>query len=476
MKKGDHIDVLVHDLAFGGEAVGKMIEDGKPGEYIIFIDGATLPGETVTVALDKIKKNFAHGRLVSVKAPASERITPRCKHFGVCGGCSLQHMPYEVQLKWKEKMVRDALEKIGGLQNLEIAPIIGCATPWFYRNKMEYSIDSDRDGKVVIGLHPKKSFREVFDLQECFLESELSVRIAKRVEQWANEKKISSYHFGRNAGLLRNLAVREGKNTGEVLVNLMTNGDDFPKETELVEIFKKEFPEVTTFYRTSIIVKKGFRTAMNEKLLYGKPALTETLTVQTKNGLQKLTFDILPQAFFQPNSLQAQKLYETVLNFGSGEKVMDLFCGTGTIGMFFAKTGSQVLGVDLNESAIINARENASANGLKNIEFVAKDVNKFFDGPASSPHTPNPIPYTLLVTDPPRNGIDPKPLEAILKMRIPHWVYVSCNPTTLARDLKIATEAGYVIEKVQPVDMFPQTYHVETVVKLAIAAQPMSSE
>lgn len=451
-KNGNIIEISISDLAFGGVGVGKI------GDFVVFVDGV-VPGDRVKARFTKIKRNFAEAKLEMLASPSPNRIAPRCKHFSVCGGCSLQFLSYENQLKWKEKMVADALRQIGGFRDLRVERIIGCEDPWFYRNKIEYNFGPGPNGKVILGFRPAKKYDEIFDLEECFLQSPSSVEIALAVEKWAQELGIPAFHPRTNEGILKNLAVREGKNTGECMLNLIINGRDFPLERSFAKFIAKKFPQITSLYRTGVTVQKGHRTIIEEFHLAGKKTLTEILRVKP----YELKFEILPQAFFQTNTRQAEVLYGKILEFAgpqTSDAVLDLFCGTGTIGMFFAKFGAKVIGVDNNESAITNARENAHLNNIFNIDFQCHDVNKLLNATARYSTL---LHATLLITDPPRAGIAQKSLEKILELKIPKWIYVSCNPTTLARDLKIACKAGYRIKKIQPVDMFPQTYHVETI-------------
>lgn len=449
VRKGESVELEITDLAFGGTGVAKM-KTGE-GELAVFVDRC-VPGDRVSARFTKIKKQYAEARLEKIVTPSAERITSRCKHFGVCGGCSLQFLSYEDQLKWKQKMVADALERIGGFKDVAVDAIVGCESPWFYRNKMEYSFGGD----ATLGLHPAKNYREIFDLEECFLESPRSVEMVLGVEKWAQTKHLSGFDPRSGEGILKNLVVREGKNTGEIMVNLITAAEDFSLEKDFTQWLKGAFPDITSGYRTAVTVRRGHRTTVKEFLLFGKPALTETLTVQNIT----LRFEIHPQAFFQPNTKQAQILYGKILEFAeckNNETVLDLFCGTGTIGLFFAKTGYRVTGIELNQDAIENARTNACTNGIENIEFLCGDINVMVSLPKHGQSS-------LLITDPPRAGIAQKSLEKIITLKIPKWIYVSCNPTTLARDLKIICETGgYRLKKVQPVDMFPHTYHIETV-------------
>ncbi|MEK7171690.1 MAG: 23S rRNA (uracil(1939)-C(5))-methyltransferase RlmD [Patescibacteria group bacterium] len=489
LKKNAIIELTISDLAFGGSGVAKL------GDLAVFVERA-VPGDKILARLTRIKSSYAEAKLEKLVEASPERVSARCKHFGVCGGCSFQNLNYENQLKWKWKMVSDALARIGGFRDAKIEPIIGCESPWFYRNKMEYSFGASFQSKPLhdddsqfssiaphpsplsLGLHPSGNFREVFNLEECFLQSELSVKIARAVRQWAQENNLG-------AELLRNLIVREGKNTGEIMVNLVTHGslpalptgqaggrqENFPLANDFKKWIVSAFPQITSLYCTAITVQRGKRTAVNEFHLAGKPHLTETLRIQTSPVIlsgtplsgtnpPSLTFEIAPQAFFQPNTLQAEILYGKILEFAEADAddiILDLFCGTGTIGLAFAGLAKQVFGIEINKSATESAKSNAALNKITNAEFICGDVGKLLPS-ISKVGRP-----TIIITDPPRAGIDQKTLLKILDLKIPKWIYVSCNPTTLARDLKIVGENGYKIKRIQPVDMFPHTYHVETV-------------
>lgn len=472
--KGQVITVKIKEIAFGGDAVGLPLDEALKG-YITFIKGIVLPTETAEVRITRVKKNFLEAEVVQVTSTSADRDTPRCVHFGSCGGCSLQHLSYEKQLETKDGFVRDALIKFGGFSAEYIAevkkPIIGCDSPWYYRNKSEFTFEDKNPFKEnqlenYAGFHPRGDFRSVFEMQECFLQSELAVAILKAVREWARENKIPFYNSKTHTGVMKNLFVREGKNTGEVLVNLMTTANEFKYDDAFAQMILEKFPQVTSIYRTGVRVERGFKTAQNENLLWGKPTLTETLTVDNHT----LSFDILPQAFFQPNTVQAQRLYQEAITGarpGVNDHVLDLFCGTGTIGMFCARTASHVTGIDVSESAIQNAQKNATDNGVTNMQFYVGDTGKQLSKIQQVAQT-----ATILITDPPRNGIEPKTLEKIIALNVPRWVYVSCNPTTLSRDLKIICSTSlpngkkYKLTYVRPVDMFPQTYHVETVTVL----------
>jgi len=423
-KKGQKIEINIEKLAFGGRGIGHY--DNR----VVFVSD-TVPGDLVECSFTRIKPKFFEAKLVQIKKRSKSRIKPKCKHFETCGGCSWQYLPYKTQLELKEAQVREALEHIGGFKNPIVKPILGCEEPWFYRNKMEFSFY-----KNMVGLHPKGYRYEVFDLKECYLESPKIAEILEAVRKFAKEGLLS-------------IVIREGKRTKERLINLIY-ADAKINRDEFVKTMK---PFATSIYITQKIAKRGQKTQLIEEHLHGKPTLKEKMC--------DLEFEILPQAFFQPNTLQAEKLYKIVADLGeitSKDIVFDLFCGTGTIGMTIAHQAKMVFGADTNESAIENATKNAKLNKISNIEFFASDAYKTFKELDIKPN--------IVIVDPPRSGLSKKLTEKLAKFKIKRIVYVSCNPTTQARDLQILKKRGYKLEVTQPVDMAPHTYHIETVAKL----------
>ncbi len=444
-KKGSEVELTIDGLAYGGKGIGDL--DG----FKMFVPD-TAPGDKIQARVTKVKSKYGEGRLLNLLEPSPDRVPAKCKHFETCGGCKWQFISYEDQLVVKEQHVRDALERIGGL-DVEVLPIVPNDSPWNYRNKMELSFGPGEDG-VMLGLYPPGYHYEVFDLEECFLQSELVAEIAKKVRDFANEYKVPHYKSDTHEGVLRNLIIRQGKNTGEVMVILVTSTSVFERREEFMKLFADD-ERITSLYWNTVYQVAGQPTWIEENLLAGKEALTESLNLE--NG-QELVFDILPQAFFQTNTKQAEKLYAKVIELAelSGEEVVfDLYCGTGTIGLFCAHKAKQVVGVEVNESAVDSARANAQKNGIKNASFYLGAVEKRL---ASLDEKPD-----VVIVDPPRSGLGEKVVEQVVAFGAKRIVYVSCNPTSFARDAKWLTEQGYSLKSVQPVDMFPQTYHVEVV-------------
>ncbi len=451
-KKHSILPLSISTLTFGGSGLGSA--DG----YKVFVEGVA-PGDEVEVELTKRRSSYGEGKLLRVLKPSPLRIEPRCPHFDVCGGCKWQFLPYPEQLKTKEQQVKDALERIGRLSSDCVEPILGCEEPWYYRNKMELSFGTSPEGEVMLGFFPTGYHYEVFDVKACFLQSELMVEIVQKVRAFAQEQKLTVYNSHTHEGLLKTLTVREGKNTGEVMVILTTSTGLFEVQDAFTALFADD-PRITSVYWNSVYQVPGQPTWTEQTRLHGKPTLTEALILE--NG-KRLEFDILPQAFFQTNTLQAQRLYSTVLDFAelSGqETVFDLYCGTGTIGLFCAHQAKQVLGVEVNESAVDNARSNAQRNGIANASFFLGSVEERLSSLTERPD--------VVIVDPPRAGLGEKVVATVAAFKAPRLVYVSCNPATFARDVQQFLTLGYVLEKVKPVDMFPHTAHIECVARLSL--------
>ncbi len=455
IKKGEIIEFDVHALAFGGAGIGKY--EGMT----VFVEGA-MPGDRVKASLTKIKEKYFESDLVEIVSPSKDRVEPKCKYFDVCGGCQFQYMPYEKQLAFKKQHVVDSFERIGKIYDAPIMDVIPSGEQFFYRNKMEFSFGYDKEMNFSLGMHiPGRRF-DILDLEECLLESPLANKILRVMREVSKRRTWAPFKYSNGEGFLKAVYIREGKRTNEVLVNFVAS-DDYPKDLEeglnemkeLLKELSEDEKKVTSFYFSTVISKRGQRKRIEEKVIFGKRFLTEKM--ELPNG-DKLEFDILPQAFFQVNTYQAEVLYNEVLKLAgdkSHDTVFDLFCGTGTIGLFLAKHAEQVLGIELNEEAVKAARENARKNNIFNIDFFVGDVKNVISSIKEFP--------SLIVVDPPRAGLSEKMVEQINAFNCSQIIYVSCNPATLARDCSYFQEFGYKVKSVQPVDMFPHTFHIENV-------------
>lgn len=462
LKRGSVLELTVEKVADRGMSLTRI--DG----YVVFIPGG-IPGDKLSVRIRRAKKKFAEAVVLEVIEASPDRIEPRCSHFGTCGGCKWQHMTYSAQLEAKRQSVEDALHRQGGLTDLKVENVIGAATLFRYRNKMEFSFSAERwltteeigsgrpvDKSFALGLHVPGNFAKVLDLRECHLHSEEGERLLNRIRLLAREKAWEPWHIRNHTGYLRHLVLRNAANTDDFMVNLVTNGFDEEKMGEFAAILKEEFPSVTTLVNT---INTGVaQTAFGEKIhtIYGPGTI--------KDKIGRFTFEIAPNAFFQTNTHQAENLYRVAASFADLKKtdhVYDLYSGAGTISIYIAEQVRQVTGVELIEAATQNARQNASANGIKNVSFVTGDMMKVFRDDFIEQHgRPD-----VLIVDPPRAGMHPKVVDQIIRLRPERFVYVSCNPISQAKDLSLLADT-FEIEAVQPVDLFPHTYHIENVVKL----------
>lgn len=455
MRKGDIIELNISSLAFGGAGIGKF------NGITVFVQH-TMPGDKVRAALTKMKSNFYEAKLVELLESAENRIEPKCKYFGICGGCQFQFMPYDDQLKFKKQHVIDAFERIGKLYNPPVEDVIGSKDHYYYRNKMEFSFGYDAEMNFTLGMHyPGRKF-DILDLDICYLQSDFSVEVVNVTRNLMKKLSWPPFKYSNGTGFLKGLAIRESRRTNEVMVNL-SSSDDAPKDFDeglkefiklVKEIAEKHKKDVSIIH-SKVISRRGFPKEIRENVLLGKSFLTEKMILE--NG-DDLNFDIAPQAFFQVNTLQAELLYSQILKFAlskENETALDLFCGTGTIALFLAKHIKEVVGVELNEESIKAAKKNAGQNKIFNADFFTGDVTKILP---TLKHKPS-----LIVLDPPRVGVHEKAIKSISDIDPKQIIYVSCNPSTLARDCHLLKEFGYELKHIRPVDMFPQTYHIETV-------------
>lgn len=455
MKKGDYCEAVVETIEFPNKGVLHI-----DGERVIVKNA--LPGQTIRFVINKKRKGKCEGRLLEVLAPSSlEQTEGTCPHFGICGGCLYQSLPYEEQLKIKEQQVKSLID--GVCSSYVFEGIKGSPVFKGYRNKMEFSFgDEFKDGPLALGMHRRGSFYDIVNTPECQIVNQDFCKILTYTLEYFTEKKAGYYKKLQHVGYLRHLLVRRAVKTGEILAALVTSG-----QTETLETGEEELLEGWRAGLLSLPLEGSFAGILHirndsladvvqsdeTRILYGKDYFYEELL-----GLK---FRISPFSFFQTNSLGAEVLYETARGYvgeTADKVVFDLYSGTGTIAQIIAPVASKVVGVEIVEEAVEAARENAAMNGLSNCEFIAGDVLKVIDELQDKPD--------LIILDPPRDGIHPKALEKIIDFGVDRMVYISCKPTSLARDLVVLQERGYQVEKVCCVDMFPATANVETVVLL----------
>ncbi len=462
MQRGDEIEVTADNLSGDGKAVGRI--EGM----VCFLEHA-VPGDLVRAVVWKVKKNYAEARTIEIVKPSPLRTYPDCKHFGVCGGCRWQNLSYEAQLRFKQQRVIDAFMHIGGFGNPDVASVIGCQSPYYYRNKMEFTFSNRRwlseselheaaehPGDLYLGLHVPQRWDKVVDIQECRLQSDISNRILNSIRDMARELKWEAYSTDSHSGYLRHLVIRQSKRTGDLMVNVVTNNSNQPAMQRLTELLLSRFPEITTVVN-NITTRRSMVALGEEEVVYHGDGII-------RERLGNFVFTISANSFFQTNTEQAEKLYATAREFAElsdTDVVYDLYSGTGSIAIFLSDAVDRVIGIEMSPSAIADAEKNAAMNHVSNCTFLQGDLKDRLTRD-SDWLTHHPMP-TVIVADPPRSGMHEKVVEKIVELSPGRVVYVSCNPSTQARDAKLLASGGYRLVKIQPVDMFPHTDHIEAV-------------
>jgi 23S rRNA (uracil1939-C5)-methyltransferase len=444
-QKGAELELEIDTLAYGGAGVARL--DG----YVLFVQGA-VPGDRVRARVTKRKRAYAEARVLDLLDPSPDRIEPRAPH----PGAPWQVLPYERQLVEKESQVREALTRIGGFEDPPVEPIVPAVDPWRYRNKLEYSFGESEDGQLVLGFHRPGRWNEIDDVSEDILASERVDAVREAVKAWCREEGLSAYDRREGAGFLRNLVVREGRRSGQVQARLVTSEGDF-RAHELAEAVDATGVLWTRTAGVAETTREG-----ETELLKGSATIEEELTVAG----ERLRFRISPDAFFQTNTEMAERLYGSAVELAelSGrERVYDLFSGIGTIALALAPVAGEVWGIELVEQAVADAIGNAKLNGIDNARFYAGDVRTALRPLIEEAGKPD-----VLVVDPPRAGLSQKVVRRMIETGAQRVVYVSCNPTTLAPNARQLADAGYTLDQVRPVDMFPQTPHIECVGQLSL--------
>lgn len=458
VKKNQNYTLEIESLAFGGQGVSR-VED-----YVIFVKRA-LPGDVVNARITKRKKSYGEARIIDIITPSAARIEPPCPHFESCGGCTWQNLSYQDQLIHKTKIVDDAVSRISGLKETTVQPITASSQAYHYRNKMEFSFaekrwltreelaDENISKEFALGLHVPGTFDKIVNMQRCLLQSENANAILAFVSEYAQNKKLQPYGLRSHEGLLRFLVIRESFADKKLMVNIVTAYKD-PEIEKMAQKLATKFPFIASIVNNINSRKAQIAVGEEEVLLYGTPFI--------EDSIGPFRFEISANSFFQTNTKQALTLYNYALEYAAlkaDDTVWDLYCGTGTISLFLAQKAQHVTGFEMTPSSVENAKANAQKHNVENVKFIAGDV---IDNIFEQKEKPN-----VIITDPPRAGMHQKVVDALLEIAPEKIVYVSCNPTTMARDLKLLEEK-YTIDKIQPVDMFPQTYHIECVTRLTL--------
>jgi 23S rRNA (uracil1939-C5)-methyltransferase len=448
-RRGDTLELVVDDLAFGGEGVGRV--DG----YVVFVRSG-LPGDRLRVTVTEARGRYGRGVIEAVLAPSPDRVEAPCPYFGRCGGCRLQHLAYPAQLAFKERQVRDCLTRLGGLPPFELRRIVPAPEAYGYRNKMEFTISGPG---ATVGLHAAERYDVVLDIERCLLQSDGMNALLDEFRRQVRARELSVWDPRSERGLLRFVTVREGRRTGEAMVNVVAAAPDVQAVMPIAEALRTRVPATASVLLNVNDKKASVAIGSEEHLLLGRDQITESL--------DGLSFQISANSFFQTNTAQAEQLFRIVAEacaLQGHETVLDLYAGTGAISLLLARRATRVYGVELSAPAVADAGRNARANGIDNCVFLPGEVRHVL--PALMREG---VRAEVVVADPPRAGLHPKAVTALAALTPERIVYVSCNPATLARDVGDLSRQGYHLEWVQPVDMFPQTPHIEAVARLSRA-------
>ena len=449
VQKNEYIDVIFEDLTHDGAGVAKV--EGYP----LFVPNG-LPGEKAKIKVIKVNKGYGFGRLMEITEDSPYRVEPECPIYKECGGCQLQHMSYEGQLKAKEKQVSDVLQRIGKLENVKVHPVIGMENPWRYRNKAQVPI-GENEGGLIGGFYQQRS-HQIIDMKACIIQQEKNDEVVKKVKEICNINGVRAYDEQKHKGELRHIMARYGLKSGEVMVVLVTRTNELTGKKKIIEEIAKRIPGVKSIVQNINSKKTNVIFGDETKVLWGEEVIYDSIG--------DIKFAISARSFYQVNPEQTKVLYDKALEYADltgEENVIDAYCGIGTISLFLAQKARKVYGVEIVPEAIEDAKKNAELNGISNVEFAVGEaetvIPEWYE---------NGVVADVLVVDPPRKGCDDKLLQTIINMKPKKVVYVSCNPATLARDLRVLEDGGYQTVEVQPVDMFPQTMHVECVAQLIL--------
>ncbi|WP_425309037.1 23S rRNA (uracil(1939)-C(5))-methyltransferase RlmD [Fictibacillus nanhaiensis] len=448
--KNESYEVDIVDLTHEGAGVARV------NGFTLFVPN-TLPGERAKVKVVGIKKGFGFGRLEELIEESPERVEAPCPIYKWCGGCQLQHLSYEGQLAYKRKQVEDVLTRIGKLENVPVLPTLGMGEePWRYRNKTQVPV-GEREGRIITGFYQKRS-HEIVEMDSCIITGDTNDDAVQAVKEIVNKYNITAYDEQKHKGMLRHIIARYGKTTGDLMIVLVTNGKDLPKRKKIVEDITAALPEIKSIVQNVNTKRTNVIFGDETRVLWGAEYIHDYIG--------DIKFAISARSFYQINPDQTKVLYDQALKYAElngDETVIDAYCGIGTISLFLAQKAKKVYGVEIVPEAIEDARRNAELNNITNAEFAVGKSEEVIPEWKKQGITPD-----VIVVDPPRKGCDEELLKTIIEMKPKRVVYVSCNPATLARDLRVLEDGGFQTVEVQPVDMFPQTTHVEAVAKLVL--------
>lgn len=461
IKKGEILELEIESLAYGGKGIAKV------NDFVIFVKDA-IPGQKVKALVYKKRSGFAEARPVEILEESKDYTKPKCQHFNYCGGCTIQQLEYDKQILYKVQQVKDAFQRLAGIEKVQIDDVIKSEQIYNYRNKMEFTFsnrrwvlpneDEDVKKDFALGLHIPGRFDKILDIQECHIQPALGNEIINFVRDKAIELKLKPYDAKTHIGFLRHLVLRFGVNTKELMINIVTSYENTDLLIPLVDSLVSKFPHVTAVINNINTRKADIAFGEYEIILHGEPLITEKLN--------KLQYEISANSFFQTNTFQAEKLYDAILKgakLTGRDIVYDLYCGTGSIALFLAKQAKVIFGFEVIVSAVEDAQQNAILNNIENVHFSKANLDTYFKNKGNQKELPNP---EVIIVDPPRAGMHEDMVKYLPKFDAKRIVYVSCNPTTQARDLGILISKNYKLMHTTVVDMFPHTPHIETVAVL----------
>lgn len=449
VEKNKEYIVDIIDNGYEGEGIAKI------DNFTIFIQGA-IKGEKCRILILKVNKNFAYGKIIEIIIKSKSRVKDDCTTYKRCGGCDLRHIDYNYTLKMKDDIVQNLVNKSLSYK-VDVSHTIGMEVPYYYRNKLQYPIGKGKDNKAVMGVFAKRT-HEIIPVENCLIQNQKAQKVAREVLNIINEQNISVYDEKTQKGSIRHVVIKIGIHTNEIMCIIVINEENIENEKEFVNKLTNKYPEIKTIIKN--INKKNTNVILGDKnvVLYGDGYIYDTLG--------EYQFKISPMSFYQTNPIQTEILYKKAIEFADLNKediLCDLYCGIGTIGIFASKYVKKVYGIEIIEEAIKAANENAKINQIDNIEFLAGDVEQVFEKMLLEKN----ITPTVIIVDPPRKGLDNNTINNILKLEVKKVIYVSCNPATMVRDFRLLEEK-YLVKKIQPVDMFPFTNHVECVAVLQL--------
>ena len=467
VKKHQEIELSISDLAYGGAGLAHI------HDFVIFVKNG-LPGQQVNARITKVKSNFAEAKILNIIEQSPKFQKAPCVYFDHCGGCSHQHLDYDTQLKYLHKQVIDLYVHLGGFRPINVLAPVGSENIFHYRNKMEFAFsdrrwlidgfETDKPEDFALGLRASGNYCKAIDLNDCRIAPEETSVILSTVRQFALTNNLTAHDQKRHTGFLRHLVLRKAYNTNQVMINIVSNDDKHEVFKPLVNKLNAKLDNLTSVVNTIARGWSGTTVGEKQYVLFGNNHILETLG--------HLTFKISPSSFFQTNSVMAEKLYDIIRAFAgisTTDIVWDLYCGTGSIALYLARDAKEVIGFEIVKAAVKDARTNTSLNNIENARFLESDLDKLFQiNPEMLVNLPAP---DVLITDPPRSGIHPKLVNVIAQLAPKTIIYISCNPATQVRDIKMLLEQKqYTIDKIQPVDLFPHTPHIEVVTKLSLSS------